>query len=85
MYMMTWDEKKERKKDRHLRQMKKMKNELPQVGVEPMTLCTPDRCSCTCTNSLIDILYMYIVHVYCTCTLNDTVYMYNSITLQNVP
>ena len=22
-----------------------MKNELPQVGFEPMTLCTPDRCS----------------------------------------
>ena len=25
--------------------MKKMKNELPQVGFEPTTLCTPDRCS----------------------------------------
>ena len=28
----------------------KMKNELPQVGFEPTTLCTPDRCSYPCTH-----------------------------------
>ena len=44
---------KERQKDRHLRQCKN-ENELPQVGFEPTTLCTPDRCSypCTCKNSI---------------------------------
>ena len=34
------EQKKARKKERHL-----MKNELPQVGFEPTTLCTEDRCT----------------------------------------
>ena len=34
----TWDGKKERKKDRHLRQWKN-ENELPQVGFEPTCTC----------------------------------------------
>ena len=38
--MMTWDE-----KDSHLEANEKKKNELPQVGFEPTTLFTPDRCS----------------------------------------
>ena len=50
--------KKERNKDRQLRQMKK-KNELPQVGFEPTTLCTPDRCSYQL--SMYMYIYMYII------------------------
>ena len=38
-----WDGKKERKKDRHLRQWKS-ENELPQVGFQSTTLCTPGIC-----------------------------------------
>ena len=67
---MRW---KERKKERHLRKMKKMKNELRQVGFEPTTLCTPDRCSyqlcyqgSTCTPCRISIF----LNVACTCTCN---------------
>ena len=38
----------ERKKERKTPEAnEKMKNELPQVGFEPTTLCTPDRCTCT--------------------------------------
>ena len=33
----TWDGKKDKWKN---------ENELPQVGFEPTTLCTPDRCTC---------------------------------------
>ena len=44
IYMITLEM--ERKKERQTPEaMKKMKNELPQVGFEPTTLCTPDRCS----------------------------------------
>ena len=40
------ERKKERKKERKTPEAnEKMKNELSQVGFEPTTLCTPDRCS----------------------------------------
>ena len=42
-YNVRW---KEGKKERQTPEAnEKMKNELPQVGFEPTTLCTPDRCS----------------------------------------
>ena len=41
----TWDRKKERKNERKTPEAMKNENELPQVGFEPTTLCTPDRCS----------------------------------------
>ena len=51
VYMYVYDvigdveRKKERKKERHLREWKNENESLPQVGFEPTTLCTPDRCS----------------------------------------
>ena len=64
----------ERKKERKTPEAnEKMKNELRQVGFEPTTLCTPDRCSyqlcyqgSTCTSCRISIF----LNVACTCTCN---------------
>ena len=59
VYMMTWDgRKKERKTDTWGNE--KMKNELPQVGFEPTTLCTLDRCSmCVCVCVCVCIITYY--------------------------
>ena len=42
MYNVRW---KERKKERKTPEANEKMKELPQVGFEPTTLCTPDRCS----------------------------------------
>ena len=55
---------KERKKERHAPEAnEKMKNELPQVGFEPTTLCTPDRVHVVVTCVCVHFIYIIIITI----------------------